>query len=402
MLPKTCSSRLLSTLLFMALTPLFAGRANAQQPQQPKLAQPPGSVVPAPNNPQTINSGPVSESDSYRVGPGDLIDIRVFGRPELGRETRINNQGQVRLPFIGDVSVACLDENRLAQFLTEKYKKYLRDPQVDVFVKEYKSQPVAVIGSVSTPGRFQLQRRVRLLELLTFAGGTNLNSGGVVHIIRGTGPDVCEMNDPNAAINVKPPSTGILSVEAAPTAVATSATPATSTADGATTPPAPKSEQTVMQAAAQAAVEQGQAVLLTYKLKELLTGAPESNPYVRPGDIISVPETDLVYVVGNVVKPGPLSMRTKITLLQAIGMAGGFMPDAAKNRIKVVRVEPGTNNRQETFYSIDDIQKKKTEDIALQPNDVVEVPTSVIKNTARSLLSVGIGMVGAAPFWIFR
>lgn len=399
MSPKTCSSRLLSILLLMTLTSFFDGGANAQQPQP---VQPPGSVVPATNNPPIINTGPISEIDSYRVGPGDLIDVRVYGRPELGRETRINNQGQVRLPFIGDVSVACLDENRLAQLLTEKYKKYLRDPQVDVFVKEYKSQPIAVIGSVGMPGRFQLQRRVRLLELLTFAGGTNLNSGGVVHIIRGTGPDICEINDPNAAINAKPPSSGIVSVEAAPTAVATSAAPATSLADGTTTPAAPKSDQAALQTAAQAAVEQGQAVLLTYKLKELLTGAPESNPYVRPGDIISVPETDLVYVVGNVVKPGPLSMRSKITLLQAIGMAGGFMPDAAKSRIKVVRQETGSNIRREIIFNIDDIQRKKAEDIALQPNDVVEVPMSIAKNTARSLLSVGIGMVGATPFWIFR
>jgi polysaccharide export outer membrane protein len=385
--------------LLLVLASLLGGRAAAQQPPP---VQPPKSVLPGANNPAIINTGAVGDDAAYRVGPGDLIDVRVFGRPELGRETRINNQGQVRLPFIGDVRVACMDENRLAQLLTDKYKKYLRDPQVDVFVKEYKSQPVAVIGSVATPGRFQLQRRVRLLELLTFAGGTNLNSGGVVHVIRGTGPDLCEMDDPNAAINAKAPAAGVIYAEAAPPAVATSATPTSGAVEGTATPGAPKSDQAALQSAAQTAVEQGQAVLLTFNLKELLTGAPESNPYVKPGDIISVPETDMVYVIGNVIKPGPLSMRSKITLLQAIGMAGGFMPDAAKGRVKIVRQDPGSNNRREILFNIDDIQRKKAEDVALQPNDVVEVPMSIAKNTARSLLSVGVGMVGAVPFWVFR
>ncbi|MEJ7709640.1 MAG: SLBB domain-containing protein [Pyrinomonadaceae bacterium] len=65
-----------------------------------------------------------------------------------------------------------------------KYRKYQRNPQVDVFVKEFQSQPVALIGAVDKPGRFQLQRRMRLLELLTFAGGPLERAGGRIHLIR--------------------------------------------------------------------------------------------------------------------------------------------------------------------------------------------------------------------------
>jgi polysaccharide export outer membrane protein len=375
------SFRSFISLFFSIAILLLSSTAHAQTTTTPQQPTAPTPLV--------INTGNLSEDDSYRIGPGDVLDVRVYGRPELGRETRVDNRGNVRLPFIGDVKVACLNENRLAQVVTEKFKKYLRDPQVDVFVKEYKSQPVAVIGMVGQPGRFQLQRRVRLLELLTFSGGPSLNSGGVVHIIRGTAPDFCEKEDadqaasPAAIVTVASPPPGIQSA---------SGQTATNTA------PADLPDQKTIQAS----VDQGQAVLLSYKLKEVLVGDPQNNPYVRPGDIISVPETDQVFVIGNVVKPGPIPMRNKITLLQAIGMAGGFMPDAAKGKVRVVRIEPGSNIRKEFVYDINEIQRKKAEDITLMPSDVVDVPTSVTKNTARSLLAVGIGVVGYLPYLIIR
>lgn len=341
----------------------------------------------APSGAPVLSTGIVREEDSYRIGPGDLIDVRVFGRPELGRESRVTNQGRIRLPFLNEIQVACLTEAQIAQVVTEKFKKYLRDPQVDIFVKEYKSQPVAVIGSVAQPGRFQLQRRIRLLELLTYAGGPNLNAGGVVHIIRGTAPDFCETAD---AVGQKqePLSASVVKVDS------TNQTGQNVLSQLSATPNDKYPSEI--------SFDQGQASLLSLKLKEVILGTPEANPYVRPGDIISIPETDQIFVIGNVVKPGPIFMRSKITLLQAIGMAGGFMPDASKGKVRVVRQEPGTSIRNEIVYDVNEIQRKKAEDIVLMPNDVIDVPTSVPKNTLRSLLSVGVGMVGTVPLWIVR
>lgn len=336
-------------------------------PQRPAIAP-----VADPNN---------SDDDSYRVGPGDLIDVRVFGHPELGRETRISNQGTIRLPFLDEIQIACMTENQIAKLIVEKFKKYLRDPQIDVFVKEYKSQPVAVIGSVATPGRFQLQRRVRLLELLTFSGGPNLNSGGIVHVIRGSAPDFCEMQNGDV---VPVAVTGVVPVEK-------SSPVATTTEKGITLHFDP-----LVQSA------QDQGVLMSYNIKDVLLGLPESNPYIRPGDIISVPETDQVFITGQIVKPGPISMRTQMTLLQALGMAGGFMPEAARHRVRVIRQDPSTKIREEFLFNVDHIRQKKAEDIVLQPNDVVDVPASIPKNVGRGLLAVAIGMVGYLPFMIFR
>ncbi|HKX30679.1 MAG TPA: polysaccharide biosynthesis/export family protein [Blastocatellia bacterium] len=336
-------------LSFLSFWATLTVRAQTVAPQ------PRPEVTPVPGSPRPIGGENPGEDESYRVGPGDLLDIRVFGHPELGREARITNQGRVRLPFIDELQVACRTEAQIAQLIVEKYRKYLRDPQIDVFVKEYKSQPVAIIGAVSQPGRFQLQRRARLLELLTFAGGPNPTSGGVVNIIRGSAPDFC-----GAEENSSPPGIPV--------------------------------EQTGPE----------QALLLSFKLPEVIVGQPESNPFVRPGDIISVPETDQVFVIGYVVKPGAIAMRNKITLLQAVGMAGGFLADAAKGKVKVVRQEPGTNVRKEYLYNIDHIQKKQAEDVVLMPNDVIDVPASVPKNTVRGLLGVGVNMIGTLPYWVIR
>lgn len=337
-------------------------------------------VVPAlAQNPPVSPAANPAEDDSYRIGPGDLIDVRVFGHPEMGRETRVSNQGTIRLPFLDDIQVACMSETQISRLIIERYKKYLRDPQIDVLVKEYKSQPVAVIGSVATPGRFQLQRRVRLLELLTFSGGPNLNSGGVVHVIRGSAPDFCEMKDSGGAVA---PVAGVVPVEKTPAVTSESGIP--------------------VHEDPQIAAAQDQGVLMTYNIKDVLLGLPESNPFIRPGDIISVPETDQVFVTGMVVKPGPISVRTQVTLMQALGMAGGFMPDAARNRVRVVRQDPATKIREEFIFNVDQIRQKKSEDIVLQPNDVVDVPGSIAKNVGRGLIAVGVGMVGFLPFSIFR
>jgi polysaccharide biosynthesis/export protein len=378
--------KIFSALSFLAFfLPAFA--VAQQQPasaSEIKPAQDPGSLTSAVNP---------KDDDSYRVGPGDVLEVRVFGRPELGREQRIGNHGTIRLPFLQDLRVACKTEAELAQLIAEKYKKYLRDPQVDVFVKEYNSQPVAVIGSVAKPGRFQLQRRVRLLELLTFSGGPILSAGGAVHIIRGSAPDFCESFETGAGdARPRTPVPAIVPVASQPGIAKSSATDQQQSAPA--TPPLPD------QASIQSTLDQSQAFLLTFRLQEVLLGNPDSNPYVMSGDIVSIPETDQVFVVGQVVKPGPLPVRNKITLIQAIGMAGGFTPDASKGKVKVVRTEPGTNSRTEYLYDINEIQKQKGEDITLMPNDVVDVPSSLKSNIARRAMGVGFGLAATLPIYI--
>jgi polysaccharide biosynthesis/export protein len=368
-LPTRSLSILLLTIVALSVSfkPAQAQTATEHQEDKPATAEETPGI-----------SNDLMENDRYRVGPGDLLDIRVFGRTELNREARVSNQGFIRLPFLEEFRVACLTESEIATLITEKYKKYLRYPQVDIFIKEYNSKPVAVIGSVGKPGRFQLQRRVRLLELLTFAGGPTQNAGGVIQIIRGLAPEFCETTRNQEAAPAKIPTSGIV--------------PANS--PGVSDIPDHKSLK--------ASVEQGQAVLLSYRLKDALSGTPESNPYVRAGDIISLPETEQIFVIGSVVKPGPVPIRGTLTLMQAIGSAGGFMADASKGKVKVVRTETGSNQRKEIVYNINDIQKKRAEDVLLQPNDVIDVPTSIAKSSVRNLLTTGIGTLMYLPYYIIQ
>jgi len=96
--------------------------------------------------------------ERYRIGPGDLLDIRVFGKPQFSRESvRVDSRGMIRMPLIQDeIMAACRTEAELAAEINRLLLEFVRRPQVDVFIKEYQSQPVAVLGAVRAPSRFQL------------------------------------------------------------------------------------------------------------------------------------------------------------------------------------------------------------------------------------------------------
>jgi polysaccharide export outer membrane protein len=356
--------RIFNSLVFATFACLFnlnwvvaQTPVSASQPIAPQTAKP--QVLPA-----AIPTGNLSDQ-TYRIGPGDVLDVRVFNRPELSGERRVTEAGRIRLPFIEELQVACLSEAEISQQIIAKYKKFLRDPQVDVFVKEYKSLPVAVIGSVNQPARFQLQRRIRLLELLSYAGGPNNRAGTLIHIIHSNDYDFCQ-NNPG--------------ITAAP-------------ADGksATDAPDPDGEKISILTA-----------LSSVSLRDLLSGKLEANVYIQPGDIVSLPEADQFYVTGAVNRPGAFALTTKITLTQAIGLAGGINMEGAKGRVRLVRQSPDSDKRFETIYNLTDINKRKIEDIILMPNDIIEVPNSTMRAASRNLLGVSISMLSALPFFIIR
>ncbi|MBI1763066.1 MAG: polysaccharide biosynthesis/export family protein [Acidobacteria bacterium] len=311
----------------------------------------------------------------YRIGPGDLLDIRVFGHPEMGREARVDNGGRIRIPFMDEIRAACLTEVELSKVIEDKLKKYLRAPQVDVLIKDYQSQPVAVMGAVSHPGRFLLQRRVRLLELLALAGGANTNAGGSLNLIRGKDYDFC-------------------------------ANPATAMATGSVDKtPGPSKDAAQAGAAGDDSEKLFDGSFVTINLHDLLGGTPSANAaniYIEPGDIITVPEADQVFLTGGVMRPGPIPLRQATTLLQAIGIAGGFYPDAAKKRIRILRQLPGSQERKEEIYDYEAIEKRKAKDVVLLANDLIEVPSSTAKSMGRGLLNLVVPTVGQLPLRVVR
>jgi polysaccharide export outer membrane protein len=341
------------------LTVLIAGLATsqlayAQQPAnrtpQPsaKVEQP--STKPAPaadSHPATTMQtagavGPFATSpgDHYRIGPGDVLDIRILNRANLSRDNvRVEGDGTIRMPLIeGQIQAACLTETELATEINKRYLKFYRNPQVDVFIKDYRSTQVAIVGQVNDQSRFMLQRRIRLLELLTYAKGPSEHAGRTINVIHSGTAFQCNKGE--------------------------------------------------------AAREEAASGVSSYKLSDTLRGEAQANPYLENGDIVTLPEADQVYVVGNVLQPRSIPLKEPITVTRAIAMSGGLGKDTKKDKIRVVRQEPGTTTKNEIYVDLAAIEKKQAEDIQLVANDIVDVPISGTKSMLRSVVT-GLGSSAA-------
>jgi polysaccharide biosynthesis/export protein len=286
-----------------------------------------------------------TRDDRYRIGPGDILDIRIFNRPQLSREAvRVDMRGMIRMPLIDDeVRAACLTESTLAQAIATAYLKYQRHPHVDVFIKEYNSKPVAALGAVAKPGQFQLQRRVRLLELLSLAGGPTEHAGARILVAHSNEISSCDAE-------TYEPVTGFS----------------------------------------------------FYNLNDTIKGDEKSNPYLRPGDIITVPEAEQVFVVGNVFKPSSIPLKEPVSVSQAIAMAGGMLPDSKHERVRIFRQTPGSPTKTEMLVDLKAIEKRQAEDITLRANDVVEVPSSTRKRVLHSLLNAIAPTASLLPLRVVR
>lgn len=117
------------------------------------------------NSPSTVGA-------DYRISPNDLMEFNVFGVPDMKRDVRVNASGELSLPLIGQVKVAGLTAQAAEQLIAAKYEeKYLRDPQVSLFIKEFTTQRVAIEGAVIRPGIYPVTGQLTLLRALALSGG---------------------------------------------------------------------------------------------------------------------------------------------------------------------------------------------------------------------------------------
>ncbi len=116
----------------------------------------------------------------YRLGPGDLLRVSVFGSPELSNEVRVSDSGFITYPLIGSIEVAGKSTAQVESMLKAGFIEggFLRDPQVLVHVAEYQSQKVSVLGHVMKPGQYTLQSSSRVLDMLAAAGGVRMDEAG--------------------------------------------------------------------------------------------------------------------------------------------------------------------------------------------------------------------------------
>jgi protein involved in polysaccharide export with SLBB domain len=341
-------SLLLETSAFVLLL-LLGGAGGVLIAQDRQSAQ--ATTGPAPDWPQGAKT---LEPSNYLIGAGDVLDIRVLNRPQYSRENvRVSDTGTISMPRLeGEITAACMTERTLAKEIETRYGDILRVPQVDVFVKEYRSKPVAVIGAVNAPGLFQLQRRVRLLELLAYAGGPHERAGRTLQLVHSESLNVCGDAHPTTGPDESPVS--------------------------------------------------GAEDVSFIDIRETMKGLAEANPYVRQGDVVTLLDADQVYVIGNVLKPTPIPLKESITISQAIAIAGGTMPDTVMEKVKVIRRLPKGSGKTELLVNLKAINQHKADDLELQANDIIEVPTSGSKRFFRTLLGTVAPTIGQLPVRVIR
>ena len=355
-------------LLLFAANPVISTqgsqevRLSPQSANQNQTAPPPNLETSGDWNhrlKELLDSNPSARALSaqeYRIGPEDVLNINVFEAQELNREVRVSAGGEISLPLLGSVRAAGLTPRELEFVLQELlHRTYMKDPHVSVFVREMQSHPVSVMGAVRRPGVFQIRGSKTLLEVLSLAEGLADDAGETVIILRG------------AALSAEPDS---------PTDHA-----------AASDPPSPGPQSPGEANAASSPVNDNRSAsegAVQVNLKDLLESSDSrSNPLVHPGDIVKVTRAGVVYVIGEVRKPGGFVLKSneKISVLQALALSEGLTPTASKGAARIIRTDQQSGERKETPINLGKILAGKAPDPFLGPKDIVFVPNSAAKTT---------------------
>ena len=276
---------------------------------------------------------PVELGPRVRIGPGDDLDINVFGLPELSQHARVGNSGDISLPLVGNLHLAGLSNDE-AQLLIERRLAdghFVNNPQVSVYVKEYTAEGICLMGEVSRPGVYSPLGAHRLLDLIETAGGLTNKAGKTI--------TVAHRDD------------------------------------------------------------QEHPITITFSNDVAKTAA--NNIELLPGDTVVVSKAGIVYVLGEVNRPGGFVMEdNKITASQVLAMASGPTHLAALDGTKVIRHTP--EGLKDIPLQLKKILEAKTSDVVLLPDDIIWVPGSRTKalasSTISSIISTGLSLAIYHPF----
>ena len=194
-------SRLPGNLLLLVTLSFVPAGAQENSSSQPPQLPSSGTSLPAQEAPPPSTTPEKNQSNldsnSVRLGVGDLLEVNVYGVPELNTKARISSSGDVYLPLVSYVHVADLSPEE-AQALIEKRLSdggFLKDPHVSLFIDEYASQAVTVLGEVAKPGPYPIIGDRRLYDLISAAGGLTEKAGRTVTI--------AHRNKPNQPVTVR-------------------------------------------------------------------------------------------------------------------------------------------------------------------------------------------------------
>ena len=278
----------------------------------------------------------------YRLARGDEVEVRIVDEPDYERaRLRLDERGRIRVPWVGDVRADGMTTSELEIALERRFATYFHEPRVQARVSEYAGRPVSVLGAVKNPGIHQLRGPRTLVEVLALAGGLTADAGHVVKITRPLGkgriPLPTARDDPSGRFSI-----------------------------------------------ASASIED-----------VLKATRPAENILIEPRDVLSIPRAELVYVIGAVARSGGFVLRENenLSVLQALALAGGMRGTAAARRAKILRSPSAGTQRVEETVDLRKIMQSRANDVALNPDDILFVPTSGGKTAARRAAQAAIRTV---------
>jgi len=112
-------------------------------------------------------------AQNFRVGKGDLLSIKVYEHEDLSMNVRVSADGTIKMPFVGSVKVSGLTGEEISEHLMRLYvdEEYLVNPQINVFIDEYRSRKANILGQVTEPGRYEIDEDTSIMVLVTMASG---------------------------------------------------------------------------------------------------------------------------------------------------------------------------------------------------------------------------------------
>lgn len=281
----------------------------------------------------------------YKIGPEDLLEISVFEDEKLNKTVRVSSQGNINLPLLGVVRVKGLTASQLEKEIRDLLaEKYFQDPNVSVFIKEYRNQQISVIGAVQKPGVIEVSGQRTILEMLGAAGGLRDDAGQLLFLIR---------------------------------------------------PPAFQEETSKEQKGPE---EQGVRTFLIDLDDLLVKGDLTLNYSLMNGDVINIPTSGKIFVAGEVRTPGGFPRGKQLTVNQAIALAGGLKAEANGSETKIFRYSGKDNAKEILSVNVYAIQKGQAEDPYVKENDIIMVPRSGSKVFLSEMWDFIKGRIGGIAF----
>jgi len=283
----------------------------------------------------------------YKIGPEDLLEISVFEDEKLNKSVRVSSQGNISLPLLGILKVKGLTANELEKEIRDLLaEKYFQDPHVSVFIKEYRNQRISVMGSVEKPGVYDVTGQKTVLDILAIAGGLKEEAGQLLFLIR-----------------------------------------------------PPKFEEEATKGKKDSDDQSPKTFMIDLE-GLLVKGDLAFNLPLIHGDVINIPVSGKIFVGGEVKSPGGFALKgKKLTVSQAITLAGGLGPKAAGSETKVFRYSEKGTDKEILSANVYAIQKGQEEDLHLKESDIIIVPKSgtkafliELRDTVKGLLGFGFSL----------